>query len=410
VTTAAITDGSVTTPKIANGNVTINHIADNAINAPKIVDANVTNAKLATMAEATIKGRAAGAGTGVPQDLTAAQVTALLPAAPLSYRNILGRNGGFEVWQRGAGGSASFGIAAGAPMYVADGWYIAVSNASHAVVQQSATVTNGSRHSMSVTRIFSETGVAQNTLEFPLDTDEIALARGSIVTLSMSLAALANWSPAGGNIVVSLFIGTGNPARRTSGAYTGETVPINVSQPITGSLTRYSFTSASVIPIATKQASVTVQWTPVGTALANDGFIIDDVQLEIGSVATPFERRPFEQELAACQRYYNKTFPYAIAPANSTGNYAGLATQIANAANSSCGVLWRYPVRMRASPTLTSYNPNANNNNFRNAAGSADYALANVGASGEFGCFVWTTASVVLGDFGIIHATADAGI
>ncbi|TXH57986.1 MAG: hypothetical protein E6Q97_03350 [Desulfurellales bacterium] len=38
----------------------------------------VANAKLANMAESTIKGRAAGAGTGDPADLTAAQVRALL--------------------------------------------------------------------------------------------------------------------------------------------------------------------------------------------------------------------------------------------------------------------------------------------------------------------------------------------
>jgi len=38
----------------------------------------VTNAKLANMAQATIKGRASGAGTGDPTDLTAAQVRTLL--------------------------------------------------------------------------------------------------------------------------------------------------------------------------------------------------------------------------------------------------------------------------------------------------------------------------------------------
>ncbi len=36
---------------------------------------------------------------------------------------------------------------------------------------------------------------------------------------------------------------------------------------------------------------------------AND-FFLTGVQLEIGSVATPFERRPYGTELALCQRYY----------------------------------------------------------------------------------------------------------
>jgi len=43
-----------------------------------ISDGSITNAKLANEAQSTIKGRAAGAGTGAPQDLTAAQVKTIL--------------------------------------------------------------------------------------------------------------------------------------------------------------------------------------------------------------------------------------------------------------------------------------------------------------------------------------------
>ncbi len=43
-----------------------------------ITDANITNAKLADMVQATFKGRAVTAGTGVPTDLTATQATAIL--------------------------------------------------------------------------------------------------------------------------------------------------------------------------------------------------------------------------------------------------------------------------------------------------------------------------------------------
>jgi hypothetical protein len=45
-----------------------------------VSDDQITNAKLAEMVEATVKGRAAGAGTGNPSDLTAAQVLTLLGA------------------------------------------------------------------------------------------------------------------------------------------------------------------------------------------------------------------------------------------------------------------------------------------------------------------------------------------
>jgi hypothetical protein len=45
-----------------------------------VPDGSITNTKLADMAQATIKGRAAGAGTGDPTDLTATQATAILNA------------------------------------------------------------------------------------------------------------------------------------------------------------------------------------------------------------------------------------------------------------------------------------------------------------------------------------------
>lgn len=69
---------AVTTAKILNANVT----------TAKIADANVTNAKLADVATATFKGRTTG-GTGVPEDLTAAQALALLADATATTRGIV---------------------------------------------------------------------------------------------------------------------------------------------------------------------------------------------------------------------------------------------------------------------------------------------------------------------------------
>ena len=40
-------------------------------------------------------------------------------------------------------------------------------------------------------------------------------------------------------------------------------------------------------------------------------------QLERGSVATPFEHRTFSDEYSRCQRYYQKTYEYALAPGRS---------------------------------------------------------------------------------------------
>jgi len=53
----------------------------NTIKTDYIDNDQVTNAKMANMAEATIKGRAVGAGTGDPTDLTATQATAVIASS-----------------------------------------------------------------------------------------------------------------------------------------------------------------------------------------------------------------------------------------------------------------------------------------------------------------------------------------
>lgn len=66
---------------IATGGATTTLLADGAISGDILVDGAATNAKLADMAEATLKGRAVGAGTGDPADLTAAQLVDIVETA-----------------------------------------------------------------------------------------------------------------------------------------------------------------------------------------------------------------------------------------------------------------------------------------------------------------------------------------
>jgi hypothetical protein len=58
--------------------------------------------------------------------------------------------------------------------------------------------------------------------------------------------------------------------------------------------------------------SATGATSVVGTSGAT--FYITGVQLEVGSVATPFERRPYGAELSLCQRYYQKSWDGACIP------------------------------------------------------------------------------------------------
>jgi hypothetical protein len=328
---------------------------------------------------------------------------------PQSHRNILGRNGGMEVWQRGAGGTAAIIIAGGSAGYTADGWWLSTGSAQAAAIQVFPGLVSQSRYSAIVRRIAGQTGVGAIVFECPLDTDEITLARGQIVTLSVVLMAGAGFSPAGSIVNVRFYTGTGAPAKRTSGAYTSEAVLIDTTQAVSTTATRYSFTTSVIVPTATTQASVWFSWTPVGTA-STDDLYIDDVQLEVGSVATPFERRPFESELLACMRHYEKTCQYSIAPAQGTGTAVGaLFTNRGYAANTICSSHWHFKVTKRVTPTVITYNPSAANANYRNGGGTGDYTV-NPSNTSEQRIALETTASVALNDLGYIHAAADAGI
>jgi len=74
-TAAHITAVEANTLKVTNANHTGDVTGSGALT---IANDAVTNAKAANMAQATIKGRASGAGTGDPTDLTAAQVKTIL--------------------------------------------------------------------------------------------------------------------------------------------------------------------------------------------------------------------------------------------------------------------------------------------------------------------------------------------
>jgi hypothetical protein len=76
-------------------------------------------------------------------------------------------------------------------------------------------------------------------------------------------------------------------------------------------------------------------------------FHVTEVQLEAGSVATPFERRPFGTELQLCCRYFWKT------PASTT--YAVPSNNATVTSGYFFGQSFSLPVQMRAAPTGTKF-------------------------------------------------------
>lgn len=332
----------------------------------------------------------------------------------LSYRNILRANGGFEVWQRGAGASASIAVAASTTAYVADRWYLKTAANEASVVSAQAGLTSASRLCARVQRNSGQTGTGAVYFAYPLDTDEVVALRGATPILSFYVASGANWSPTSGTLSVKLYCGTGAVAKRNSSALTGETNPLASSTNLTASqaATLVTMTAGSSVATNVTQAELQFTWTPVGTAGANDWFSIDDLQLETSAAVTPFERRQFAEERELCMEHYRSSFPYGTAPAQSAA-VAGALT-VKNPIALGDPAIWvGFDPPMRTTPTLTTYNPSAANANWRDVTAGADATVSVDPATsiGPTGVLIATSGTVTaLGDVLCIHYAADAGI
>ena len=124
----------------------------------------------------------------------------------------------------------------------------------------------------------------------------------------------------------------------------------------TGMQVRFSFGAGSSYQgtanawVGSDIRTVTGQTSVVGTSGAT--FYITGVQLEVGSSATGFEYRQYQQELALCQRYYQQwDYTAALGSAGATAftatKYSTVDTLVANAA---------LIVSMRTAPTISSSN------------------------------------------------------
>jgi hypothetical protein len=131
----------------------------------------------------------------------------------------------------------------------------------------------------------------------------------------------------------------------------------------------------------------------------------------VSPVPTPFIPLQYKDEIEIASRYYAKTFPQGTAVAQTGGLAGSLCTVGESTTIATLGVEWRFPVEMRASPTIVTYNPSAGNANWRNVTGAADVTVSvDVPvAKGTTGVPIneITDAPTVASKY-CIHATADA--
>jgi hypothetical protein len=97
--------------------------------------------------------------------------------------------------------------------------------------------------------------------------------------------------------------------------------------------------------------NVTGATSVVGTSGAT--FYMTGAQLEVGSVATPFERRDYGRELMMCQRYYEKSYNIETVPGASDA--IGSHNHGGGAMDNDLIATIKFAVTKRATPTMTGY-------------------------------------------------------
>jgi hypothetical protein len=119
------------------------------------------------------------------------------------------------------------------------------------------------------------------------------------------------------------------------------------SQAITTSWQRYShtFTCSSTVGSST---FVDIAIGATASNFSNTSVYYTMLQLEVGDTATPFEHRSYGDELARCQRYYQR---YSNNNNYEASGFTGIAYTTTR-----CYFTGRYDVPMRAKPTMVASN------------------------------------------------------
>lgn len=295
-------------------------------------------------------------------------------------------NGGMDIWQRGT----SFTVPnASYPSYTADRWQpyrgatgatVSRQNVSDSTnlpnIQYAARIQRDSGNTGTAIIYFNQSFESVNSIPFA----------GKTITLSFYARAGANFSAASSQITTIVQSGTGTD-QNVMGSVTGGSQFIVQTPTLTTTWQRFAYTG-TVASTAT-QLFIDFRFTPVGTAGANDWYEITGIQIDIGtytaSTAPTFRRSggTIQGELAACMRYYQKSYNTDVAPAtNTTVGAVAMYTQATSAFHFLPSV--SFGNRMRATPTVTVYSTTGASGQIRNTTDSADVpaTTANAGVSG----------------------------
>ena len=254
-------------------------------------------------------------------------------------------NGGMDCWQRGT----SFASSGNLHNFAADRFaFFRTSAGSGMTVTRQSSGLTGFNYCLRAQRNSGDTNtegmiVLGNTIE---TANAIYLA-GKQITISFYARAGANFSSSSNTVTLALFSGTGTD-EFGFGAFTNQATVATGSYNLTTSWQRFTATG-TMASNATELSFYFSSVSSSGTAGTNDYYDITGIQLEAGSIATPFRRAggTVQGELAACQRYYWRSSS-GVAYAEYAWGVATSSTQV--------NLRTIAPVPMRIVPTSMDYN------------------------------------------------------
>ena len=327
--------------------------------------------------------------SGDTVDLSNTTVT--LPDSTYLANKNVAINGAMQISQRGTSeSSVTTAQYADAP----DRWYIQLNGAGTWTVSQSTTAPNGFSHSYKFDCTTADASLAaSDRLYLAQKIEGQNLQRFAKGTADAKKYTVSFWARSSktGTYIVGLW--DADNSRQCSQSYsigsadTWTKIEVEFPADTTGGITYdnsqgmqlifylaagtdYSSGSLSTTWEASDATKRAVGQVNVADSTSGDWYITG-IQFEVGDTATPFEYKTFEQELAACQRYYER--------AETKGAGQGFDVWV-NTTTQALG-RWVFQVEKRTAPTFSVINAAADYAIFTAGTTNAVTALSAVGAT-----------------------------
>mgnify|MGYP000998729394 CR=1 FL=1 len=207
-------------------------------------------------------------------------------------------NGNFAIAQAGTSAALTGTIA-----YGPDRWWGRHAG-SAATLSRVAGPSTGKRYAAKLQRNAGSASTNDIQGGTSLETGDCIPFAGKVIALTFDAKAGANYS--GGALTSIIDTGTGTDESAQNHATAGWTGQVQNTQSNAISATDSTYLHLLTVPAGATQIGVRFKYSPTGTAGADDSVTISNVDLRVGSVASPFVHPDQAVELARCRRWFRQ--------------------------------------------------------------------------------------------------------